>query len=66
MNLSDEAKRALRSGSDRIGAKREHLAPAVRKELIEAKLLGTGGGLTIKGSGVATREALAHEKELFG
>ena len=62
--LSIAAKVTLRSGSDRIGAKRAPLQP-VREELVKAKLLGTNDGLTIKGSALAARLAYAHERELF-
>lgn len=66
INVSEQAKAVLRSGSDRIGAMREHVAPAVVRELRDAGLLGANNGLTIRGSGAATTLAAAHLDELFG
>lgn len=57
-NLSAAAQSALLStGTNRQGAKPTHpMTPAVKAELVDAGLLGTGGGLTR--SGTIARERL--------
>lgn len=66
--LSTEAKSALTSGSSRIGAKRisDMTAGHVVRELLNAKLIGANGGLTIRGSAVAEKLQNAQLDELFG
>jgi hypothetical protein len=66
MELSEAAQAALRSGSDRIGAKRQNLTFSTKAELLNAGLIGANAGLTIKGSIEAERLARALERELFG
>jgi hypothetical protein len=64
-SLSPLAKKILRSGSTAPSAKRLIPEGPARRELLAAKLIGQGNGLTIKGSALAARLAHAHEHELF-
>lgn len=66
--LSELAKDALRNaGSTRIGKRISDMTEGhVARELLNAKLIGANGGLTIRGSAVAEKLISAQLDELFG